>query len=74
MGEESRPPKAPGEGGRFWAWAYRYLAGPAETQGAVQGGSAEAREMWKRDLENRKRYSREQRERKRAAREARRRS
>ncbi|MEV1331749.1 hypothetical protein AB0J20_19490 [Micromonospora costi] len=71
MGDE-KPARAPGEGGRFWRWAYRYLAGPAEVQGAVYGGSTEAREGWKRDLENRKRYSREQRERKRAAREARR--
>ncbi|MBQ0891920.1 hypothetical protein ABZ754_12460 [Micromonospora purpureochromogenes] len=73
MGEEKRQQRAPGEGGRLWAWAYKYLAGPAEgVPGAVQGGSTQAREAWKRDLENRKRWSREQRERKRAEREARR--
>ncbi|MEU5563096.1 hypothetical protein [Micromonospora musae] len=70
MGEQ-KPVPAPGEGGRLMRWAYRNLAGPAEVQGAVQGGSAMARELWKQDLENRKRYSREQRERRRAAREAR---
>ncbi|TDC39907.1 hypothetical protein E1211_02645 [Micromonospora sp. 15K316] len=68
---EEKPGRKPGEGGRLMRWAYRHLAGPAEVQGAVQGGSAVARELWKQDLENRKRYSREQRERKRAAREAR---
>ncbi|MEV0805405.1 hypothetical protein [Micromonospora sp. NPDC050200] len=73
MSEANRKQKAPGEGGRLWAWAYKYLAGPAEgVQGAVQGGSTQARELWKQDLENRKRWSREQRERKRAEREARR--
>jgi hypothetical protein len=43
-------------------------------KGAVQGGSAEARDAWKRDLAERKRFTREQRERKRADREAQRRS
>ncbi|RLP95859.1 hypothetical protein [Micromonospora sp. CV4] len=71
MSEDGATPRSPGEGGRLMRWAFRHLAGPAEgVQGAVQGGSAEAREMWKRDLEERKRYTREQRERKRAARQA----
>ncbi|MET8229235.1 hypothetical protein ABZS77_00945 [Micromonospora sp. NPDC005298] len=69
MSEGGAAKKSAGEGGRFLRWAYRYLAGPAEgVQGAVQGGSAEAREAWKRDLAERKRYSREQRERRRAER------
>ena len=73
MSEDPKETRSAGEGGRFWRFAYKYLAGPAEgVPGAVYGGSAEAREGGKRDLENRKRYSREQRERKRAAREARR--
>ncbi|MCO1596354.1 hypothetical protein M8C17_14420 [Micromonospora sp. RHAY321] len=74
MSEDGAATRSPGEGGRFMRWAYRHLAGPAEVQGAVQGGSAQARELWKRDLEERKRYTREQRARKRAAREADRRS
>lgn len=73
MSEAKRDQKAPGEGGRFWAWAYKYLAGPAHgVEGAVQGGSTQARELWKQDLERRKQWSREQRERKRAERAARR--
>ncbi|SCE86840.1 hypothetical protein GA0070607_2576 [Micromonospora coriariae] len=71
MSEDDAATKPQGEGGRFMRWAFRHLAGPAEgVQGAVQGGSAEAREAWKRDLAERKRYTREQRERKRAAKEA----
>ncbi|WP_433127946.1 hypothetical protein ACQPWW_00030 [Micromonospora sp. CA-240977] len=71
MSEDGAANKAPGEGGRLLSWAFRHLAGPAEgVHGAVQGGSAEAREAWKRDLAERKRYTREQRERRRAAREA----
>jgi hypothetical protein len=70
MGEGRKVPRDPREGGPIWNWVYKHLAGPAEVAGAVQGGSPEARELWKRDLENRKRYSREQRELKRAAREA----
>ncbi|MET7707040.1 hypothetical protein [Micromonospora sp. NPDC005413] len=71
MSEDGAVTRSPGEGGRFLRWVFRHLAGPAEgVQGAVQGGSAEAREAWKRDLAERNRYSREQRERKRAAREA----
>ncbi|MEV7329969.1 MULTISPECIES: hypothetical protein [Micromonospora] len=70
MSEDGAAKSSPGEGGRFLRWAYRYLAGPAEgVQGAIQGGSAEAREAWKRDLAERKRYTREQRERRRAARQ-----
>jgi hypothetical protein len=46
------------------------MIGPAQVDGAVHGAEKEAREHWKRDLENRKRHTREQRERKRLAREA----
>ncbi|MBQ0981762.1 hypothetical protein ACGFIP_18270 [Micromonospora zamorensis] len=75
MSEDGAVTKAPGEGGRLLSWAFRHLAGPAEgVKGAVQGGSAEARDAWKRDLAERKRFTREQRERKRADREAQRRS
>lgn len=72
MSDEQPTPRRPGEGGRLMSWVFRRLAGPPEVQGAVQGGSAEAREAWKRDLERRKQWTREQRERKRAEREARR--
>ncbi|GAA4568463.1 hypothetical protein GCM10023176_22920 [Micromonospora coerulea] len=72
MSDEKRAAKAPGEGGRLMAWAFKNLAGPPEVQGAVQGGSNEARDAWKQDLERRKQWSREQRELKRAEREARR--
>ncbi|MEU1678369.1 hypothetical protein ABZ422_04660 [Micromonospora zamorensis] len=75
MSEDGAVTKAPGEGGRLLSWAFRHLAGPAEgVKGAVQGGSAEARDAWKRDLAERKRFTREQRERKRADREDQRRS
>ncbi|TQJ25892.1 hypothetical protein FBZ33_6264 [Micromonospora sp. A202] len=75
MSEDGAVTKAPGEGGRLLSWAFRHLAGPAEgVKGAVQGGSAEARDAWKRDLAERKRFTREQRERKRADRGAQRRS
>ncbi|SCE80782.1 hypothetical protein [Micromonospora chokoriensis] len=74
MSDDGAVTRAPGEGGRLLSWAFRHLAGPADgVRGAVQGGSAEAREAWKRDLAERKRYTREQRELKRAAREANRR-
>ncbi|MCZ7377677.1 hypothetical protein ACWDXH_17135 [Micromonospora chokoriensis] len=74
MSDDGAVTRAPGEGGRLLSWAFRHLAGPADgVKGAVQGGSAEAREAWKRDLAERKRYTREQRELKRAAREANRR-
>ncbi|KAB1949333.1 hypothetical protein F8271_01060 [Micromonospora sp. ALFpr18c] len=67
MSEDGAATRSPGEGGRFLRWAYRHLAGPADgVQGEIQGGSAEAREAWKRDLAERKRYTREQRERRRA--------
>ncbi|SCG46091.1 hypothetical protein [Micromonospora inositola] len=72
MAEESKTPDDQGKGGRILDWVYRNLAGPATVDNAVHGGSQEAREQWKRDLENRKQWSREQRERKRAEREARR--
>jgi hypothetical protein len=65
--------KADGEGGRLLGWVFRNLAGPPTVESAVQGGSRQARDLWKEDLERRKQWSREQRERKRAEREARRR-
>ena len=49
---------------------FRSLIGPSQVDRAVHGADREAREQWKRDLENRKRYTREQRELKRQAREA----
>ncbi len=63
---------------RFKRWLYstfrdmwfRSLIGPSQVDRAVHGADREAREQWKRDLENRKRYTREQRELKRQAREA----
>ncbi|MBM0277498.1 hypothetical protein [Micromonospora tarensis] len=71
MSENGAATRGAGEGGRLLRWAFRNLAGPADgVQGAVQGGSAEAREAWKRDLAERKRHTQEQRARKRAAREA----
>ncbi|WP_405428737.1 hypothetical protein [Micromonospora sp. NBC_00617] len=71
MSENGTANRTPGEGGRLMRWTFRNLAGPADgVAGAVQGGSAEAREAWKRDLAERKRYTQEQRDRKRAAREA----
>jgi hypothetical protein len=72
MSEDKPAAKAPGEGGRLLAWAFKNLAGPPEVAGAVQGGSRQARDAWKEDLERRKQWSREHRERKRAEREARR--
>ena len=56
----------------FDDWMFRSMIGPAQTKGAVQGCDEQAREQWKRDLENRKRYTREQRARKQAERAARR--
>lgn len=66
------------EQGRFKRWLhetfddmwFRSMIGPAQTTNAVHGADRQAREQWKRDLENRKRYTREQRERKHRAREA----
>ncbi len=52
----------------FDDWFFRSVIGPAQTSHAVQGCDQQARDQWKRDLENRKRYTREQRERKRQAR------
>lgn len=60
----------PGRGGRILGWVFQNLAGPATVENAVQGGSQQARELWKQDLERRKQWSREQRERKRAERAA----
>ncbi|MDM4719494.1 hypothetical protein QTQ03_07745 [Micromonospora sp. WMMA1363] len=51
---------------------FRNLAGPPMVENAVQGGSRQARDLWKRDLERRQQWSREQRERRRAERGARR--
>jgi hypothetical protein len=59
-------------GGRVFRWIYNLWAGPAQVDNAVAGFSEEARQGWKRDLENRKRYSREQRERRQREREHRR--
>ncbi|MBY8873562.1 hypothetical protein K7640_17145 [Micromonospora sp. PLK6-60] len=72
MSTEEHIGDAAGKGGRLMSWVFRNLAGPPQIQGALQGGSRQAREGWKQDLERRKQWSREQRERKRAEREARR--
>jgi hypothetical protein len=58
----------PLEGGWFYRWFYKYLGGPPTVKGAIQGVTQEARDGWKRDLEERKRWSREQKARKAAAR------
>ena len=58
-------------GGRILRWLYNFWAGPSQVDNALAGFSEEARQGWKRDLENRKRYSREQRERKQREREER---
>jgi hypothetical protein len=65
---DDKAPRDPREGGYLWNRFYKYLAGPAEVDNAVEGVTEQARQAWKRDLEARKRWSREQRERKRAAR------
>jgi hypothetical protein len=70
MAKEPKAARDPREGGWIWNLYYKYWAGPATVDGAIQGFSEEAHDGWKRDLANRKRYSREQRERRRAAREA----
>lgn len=70
MAKEAKGRKDPREGGWIWNLYYKYWAGPATVDGAIQGFSQEAQDAWKRDLEARKRWSKEQRERKRAAREA----
>lgn len=72
MSSDEQVGDASGQGGRLLDWVFRNLAGPSQVQGAVQGGSRQAREAWKQDLERRKQWSREQRELKRARREARR--
>lgn len=72
MSGEEHVGDASGKGGRLMGWVFRNLAGPPQMEGAVQGGSRQAREAWKQDLERRKQWSREQRERKLAEREARR--
>ena len=66
------------EQGRFLRWFhetfddvwFRSMIGPAQVTNAVHGAERQAREQWKRDLENRKRYTREQGDRKRRALEA----
>ncbi|WP_305788142.1 hypothetical protein [Symbioplanes lichenis] len=60
--------KDPREGGALWNWIYKYWAGPAAVQGAVEGVTQEARDGWKRDLEERKAYSRAQKAARQAAR------
>jgi len=56
------------EGGFMWNWFYKYWAGPAAVQGAIEGTTQEARDAWQADLAERKRYTREQRALKAAAR------
>jgi len=68
-----RAARDPREGGFLWNAFFKYLAGPATTDNAIEGVTPEAREAWKRDLEARKEWSRQQRERKKIEREARRR-
>ena len=60
--------KDPREGGWFWNWFYKYWAGPAAVEGAIEGDTQEARDGWKKDLAARKAYSRERRARRLAAR------
>lgn len=60
--------KDPREGGRFWNALYKYWAGPAAVEGAIEGVTQEARDAWKRDLAERKAYSRARRARRRDAR------
>jgi hypothetical protein len=60
--------KDPREGGRFWHFLYKYWAGPAAVEGALEGVTQEARDAWKKDLAGRKAYSRDQRARRRAER------
>ena len=50
----------------FDNWFFRSMIGPAQTENAVHGAEAYAREQWKLDLEARKRHTREMRERRRA--------
>ena len=50
--------------------AFRSLIGPAQVDKAIDGSGSEAREGWKRDLEDRRRYTQEQHEHERLAREA----
>ena len=69
-GAESRGPIRRWFDETFHDWWFRSMIGPAQTSNAVQGCDEQAREQWKRDLENRKRYTREQKEHKRLAREA----
>jgi hypothetical protein len=61
--------KDPREGGLFWNLFYKYWAGPAAVQGAIEGVTPEAREGWKRDLAERQQFTRDQRARKQAARD-----
>jgi len=68
---KKKTPRDAREGGIFWNSFYKYLAGPATTENAIEGVTPEAREAWKRDLERRKEWSRRERERKRAERDAR---
>ncbi|AGZ41386.1 hypothetical protein [Actinoplanes friuliensis] len=45
----------------FDSWFFRSFIGPAQTDNAVHGADAFAREQWKRDLEARKQYTRDKR-------------
>jgi hypothetical protein len=53
----------------FDDWFFRSFIGPGQVDNAIHGADQQAREQWKRDLENRKRHTREQRERRRTARD-----
>jgi hypothetical protein len=54
----------------FHDLGFRSLIGPAQVDKAIDGSGSEAREGWKRDLEDRRRYTQEQHEHERLAREA----
>ncbi|RZU49664.1 hypothetical protein EV385_1417 [Krasilnikovia cinnamomea] len=67
MSWHRKDPRDPSEGGPIWNAFYKFMAGPATVDNAIEGDTQEARDAWHRDLEARKKWSREQRERKRAA-------
>lgn len=72
MGLRKKAPRDAREGGFLWNSFYKYMAGPATTENALEGVTQEARDAWKRDLAARKEWSRQERERKKTEREARR--
>ena len=69
---KKKAPRDAREGGFLWNSFYKYLAGPATTENALEGVTEEAREAWKADLAARKEWTRRERERKRAQRDGRR--